>query len=204
MVGAWIASFSASADWMESTRRASSLKAGAGRSSIALKALAAGCFSALQMTLREGPILASRSPQLPLFSIWSTSRSRFWHMSRTTFFLLARTCSMVRAERLMFRRTATTSTEFSTRVDVTSRPVRGAKQISSSWGYWDTHERSAPRSTMPMLISKIVETDPLDAYCIDTCLFVVVLMKANSTPPQMLCLLGVQNSGGNRPPAMPR
>ena len=78
-------------------------------------------------------------------------------MSVTTFLRLASTCSIVGAARLTERRTAMNRTAPSTRVDCTSRPVSGAKRISFSCGYCESHERSAPRSTMPICISKMVD-----------------------------------------------
>ena len=59
---------------------------------------------------------------------------------------------------------------------------------------------------MPIGISKTSPALPgwLDAYVSATLRSVVVDMKPNSMPPRTLCALGVQNSSGSSPPAMPR
>jgi hypothetical protein len=63
---------------------------------------------------------------------------------------------------------------------------------------------SAPRSIMPIWISKTMPRPPLAAYCIATFLSVVIDMKAPSMPPLTPCSLGFQNSGGSAMPETPR
>ena len=56
---------------------------------------------------------------------------------------------------------------------------------------------SAPRSIMPILISKTIEvwwSAPLPAYSIATSRLGVVDMKANSTPPRTPYSLGTRSS----------
>ena len=59
-------------------------------------------------------------------------------------------------------------------VDCTSRPVSGAKRISCSCGYCESHQMSAPRSIMPCWISKTMPLPPEAAYCIATSRFFVI------------------------------
>ena len=66
---------------------------------------------------------------------------------------------------------------------------------------------SAPRSIMPILISKTIEVwwpAPLPAYSIATPLLGVVDMKANSTPPRTLYSLGSSSSCESARFEMPR
>eukprot|EP00962_Isochrysis_galbana_P046724 scaffold18878_cov104-Isochrysis_galbana.AAC.2 len=74
--------------------------------------------------------------------------------------ILAMTCSMVGVVRLTDSRTLATSREPSTSRSVISHPVSGEKSSSSSCGYCDSQDKSAPRSIMPIWISN---TTPLDA-----------------------------------------
>ena len=70
------------------------------------------------------------------------------------------TCSSVRDVILSERRVMIRSDEPSTSVSSASRPVSGGKSTSFSCGYWLSQLRSAPRSTMPICISKIVIASP--------------------------------------------
>ena len=80
----------------------------------------------------------------------------------------------------------------------------GANKISCSWGYCESHDRSAPRSTIPMPTWKRVPPLPwAAAYWSATSWSRVVDMKLGSTPPRMLCAFGSQNSRG-RTPTTPR
>ena len=66
---------------------------------------------------------------------------------------------------------------------------------------------SAPRSIMPILISKTIEvwwSAPLPAYSIATSRLGVVDMKANSTPPRTLYSLGSSRSCESARLEMPR
>ena len=82
------------------------------------------------------------------FDIWSTSTRR-----------LPVTASIVCAERLIESFMSKSSSEPSTRAERISSPVSGPNRISFSCGYCDSQLRSAPRSTMPCSISKIMPTD---------------------------------------------
>ena len=103
------------------------------------------------------------------------------------------------------RRSSTTRTSFSTRVELISRPVNGANVISLSSGYCESHDRSAPRSIIPIWISMTVaglfDLFLERAYSIATSRFAVVDMKANSTPP---CPCPFQNWRGSTEPERPR
>ena len=61
--------------------------------------------------------------------------------------------SIVCAFWLMVGRISTTWTEPSMREETTSSAVSGAKRISRSNGYCESHDKSAPRSTIPCSIS---------------------------------------------------
>mmetsp|Transcript_348 Transcript_348/g.655 ORF Transcript_348/g.655 Transcript_348/m.655 type:complete len:389 (-) Transcript_348:1086-2252(-) len=125
--------------------------------------------------------------------------------SRTSLHRLPITCSMVSAFRLMLGRTSTTIIDSSIRVDCTSMPVSGAKRISRSCGYCESHCMSAPRSTIPCAISKTNPAPPsFAAYCSATSFSRVVDVNAASTPPITPNAFGAQNSGGSTRPEMPR
>mmetsp|Transcript_9797 Transcript_9797/g.28406 ORF Transcript_9797/g.28406 Transcript_9797/m.28406 type:complete len:214 (+) Transcript_9797:3273-3914(+) len=81
----------------------------------------------------------------------SCNRSISWRCERC---ILEMTCSIVSACRLTERRMSTTHSFPSTCSRRTSRAERGAKRISRSCGYCESHERSAPRSIMPICISR--------------------------------------------------
>mmetsp|Transcript_38499 Transcript_38499/g.106258 ORF Transcript_38499/g.106258 Transcript_38499/m.106258 type:complete len:432 (-) Transcript_38499:943-2238(-) len=131
----------------------------------------------------------------------STSRAR----SSCARFILPTTCSMVSALRLTLSRTSATMLPWSTRVFMSCIPVSGPKRISFSCGYCEIQPSSAPRSTMPISISKTMLGLPgAVAYCIATSRSKVVDMKAVSTPPQAPCSSGSQKSSGSTPPAKPR
>ena len=78
-----------------------------------------------------------------------------------------------------------------------------AEPTSASWGYWDSHERSAPRSTMPICISKMVEALPC-AYTSAWSRSVVVEEKPNSTPPATPASFGSQKAVGSFTSRKPR
>jgi len=92
----------------------------------------------------------------------------------------------------------------STRDPRSSMHVSGPKRISHSCGYWLSHEISAPRSTMPCLISKTIGVPPVSAYETAMLRSVVVDMKPPSTPPRTFSLLGCQKGSGRSPFAEPR
>eukprot|EP00966_Prymnesium_polylepis_P266082 6146264-Prymnesium_polylepis.2 len=117
------------------------------------------------------------------------------------------TCSIVSAFMFTLSRTATTSTVFSTRISWTSRPVNGLKSTSDSCGYCEMPERSAPRSTMPILISSsnlAPSALAWPAYLSATSLSRAQDMNEYSMPPITPNWLGVQNAGGSMPPLIPR
>ena len=94
------------------------------------------------------PIAASISPYMASFMSISVLRRR------------EITCSSVSEAMLSERRVLTRSDEPSTSVESASRPVSGGKSTSFSCGYCESQERSAPRSTIPICISKIVDAEP--------------------------------------------
>ena len=61
---------------------------------------------------------------------------------------------------LIEMRQSTTSVRPSTLVPRTCRPISGGSNVSFSWGYCESHESEAPRSTIPMSISSTVATAP--------------------------------------------
>ena len=85
--------------------------------------------------------------------------------------------------------------------------MSGGSSVSFSCGYCESHETSAPRSIIPIFISKTIEASfslPLSAYSIATFLIGVVDMKANSTPPRTLYSLGISISFESARLEMPR
>eukprot|EP00967_Tisochrysis_lutea_P005846 scaffold6932_cov28-Tisochrysis_lutea.AAC.4 len=65
---------------------------------------------------------------------------------------------------------------------------------------------SAPRSTMPICISKSIGTpsSPVVAYRMASSRSCDVDTKARSTPPRMPCSFGCQKAAGSTPPETPR
>ena len=115
------------------------------------------------------------------------------------------TSSIVAALRLIESRTSGTSTEPATPSLRISRPLSGAKRISFSCGYCDSHPMSAPRSTMPCWMEKTTPGPPEEpAYASATLRSVVVDMKAGSMPPRTPYTSACRKWCGSRPPLTPR
>mmetsp|Transcript_12832 Transcript_12832/g.40922 ORF Transcript_12832/g.40922 Transcript_12832/m.40922 type:complete len:305 (+) Transcript_12832:515-1429(+) len=127
-------------------------------------------------------------------------------ISRTSLCRLLSTCSSVSDARFTLKPHCTTTSDPSMRVLRTSRPVKGPNRISSSCGYCDNHDISAPRLTMPCLASMTMpgrDPSPL-AYPIATPRSRVVDIKPFSTPPLTPNSLAVQNVSGSFMPLTPR
>ena len=92
-------------------------------------------------SIRSGASAASGNPESKKSS---SMRFRNWMCDCC---ILAMTASMVCDDWLIVGRTLTTMTWSWMRRSQTSSAVSGAKRISCSKGYCETHERSAPRST---------------------------------------------------------
>ena len=78
-----------------------------------------------------------------------------------------------------------------------------------SWGYCETQERSAPRSTKPGVISRTTPRPGAGsefprAYFMATSRSRVVERKANSTPPMTLCSFFSVRILGSPKPETPR
>mmetsp|Transcript_28892 Transcript_28892/g.85989 ORF Transcript_28892/g.85989 Transcript_28892/m.85989 type:complete len:370 (-) Transcript_28892:1328-2437(-) len=116
--------------------------------------------------------------------------------------ILAITCSIVGVVRLTERRTLATRIEPSTARSMTSTPVRGEKSSSCSCGYCEIQLRLAPRSIMPICISKM--TPFWRAYATATPLSSVVDMNPSSMPPRGPERSSPASPGGSARPEIPR
>ena len=122
------------------------------------------------------------------------SSSMPFAMSLSIFLRRESTCSSVSADMFSEKRDMITSILPSTSDCRASTPVSGGSSTSFSCGYCDSHVKSAPRSTIPMRISKIVMASPglapAEAYKTACSLSVVVELKPYSMPPRTPSSLG--------------